>query len=66
MACALVALTGHRAVSAGFVDGTTPGGSLSAPAGAADVSPKRLLDESPWLQFTSEWQRFEIPPRLTK
>jgi hypothetical protein len=28
------------------------------------VSPKRLLDESPWLQFTSECQRFEPPPRL--
>jgi hypothetical protein len=25
---------------------------------ATKVSPKRLLDESPWLQFTSECQRF--------
>jgi hypothetical protein len=27
---------------------------------------KRLLDESPWLQFTSECQRFGLPPRLNK
>jgi hypothetical protein len=26
--------------------------------------PKRLLDASPWLQFTSECQRFWLPPRL--
>jgi hypothetical protein len=30
------------------------------------VSLKRLLDESPWLQFTSKCQRFGPPPRLNK
>jgi hypothetical protein len=30
------------------------------------VSLKRLLDESPWLQVTSECQRFGPPPRLNK
>jgi hypothetical protein len=29
-----------------------------------EVSLTRLLDESPWLQFTSECQRFGPPPRL--
>jgi hypothetical protein len=28
---------------------------------SAPVSPERLLDESPWLQFTSECQRFWAP-----
>jgi DUF1680 family protein len=32
-----------------------PGGTLG---GGVEVSPKRLLDESPWWQFTSECQRF--------
>jgi alpha-galactosidase len=31
-----------------------------------DVSLKRQLNESPWLQFTSECQRFGTPPRLNK
>eukprot|EP01049_Picozoa_sp_SAG25_P000897 SAG25_NODE_33_length_20262_cov_33.203293_25_plen_101_part_00 len=30
------------------------------------VSLKRLLDESPWLQYTSECQRFGPPPCLNK
>jgi hypothetical protein len=30
----------------------------------SEVSLKRLLDESPWLQFTSDCQRFGPPPRL--
>jgi hypothetical protein len=30
----------------------------------ASVSLTRLLDESPWLQFTSECRRFGPPPRL--
>ena len=30
------------------------------------VSLKWLLDESPWLQLTSECQRFGPPPRLNK
>jgi hypothetical protein len=36
------------------------GGAVAAitAAGGVQVSPKRLLDESPWLQFTSECQRF--------
>ena len=33
---------------------------------AVTVSPKRLLDDSPWLQSTSECQRFWPPPRLNK
>jgi hypothetical protein len=28
------------------------------------VSPNRRVVESPWLQFTSECQRFGLPPRL--
>ena len=31
----------------------------------AKVSLQRLLDESPWLQFTSECQRFLPPPRVS-
>jgi hypothetical protein len=41
-------------------------GLSATPASSSDAvsSRTRLLDEPPWLQFTSECQRFGPPPRL--
>jgi hypothetical protein len=43
--------------SAGSGSGAVP--AAAAMAGLGEVSPKRLLDESPWLQFTSNASRFD-------
>jgi hypothetical protein len=56
---ALAARTEER--DAARLEAQVKGGEL-----ATAVSPKRLLDESPWLQCTSECQRFGPPPRLNK
>jgi hypothetical protein len=37
---------------------------MAAKMAAFEVSPKRLVVESPWSQLTSECQRFGHPPRL--
>jgi diketogulonate reductase-like aldo/keto reductase len=37
---------------------------LAAIGRAHEVRPKRLVIESPWLQFAGEYQRFGHPPRL--
>jgi hypothetical protein len=58
-----VALVRARAAGAGAA---AAGLSAHRSARQFEVSLKRLLIESPWLQFTIECQRFWAPPRLNK
>jgi hypothetical protein len=57
--------TGHPAAGGGMDDAAAAAAAATAPL-PSSVSLNRLLDESPWLQFTSECQRLWPPPRLNK